>query len=79
MFFYNQIIVLDLGSMGFVSQMDIVLPPDDFLLLCFCSVPLILGGQTTAMGVGGHRFSGDLFCLHKSSCLRRPGQVIWWV
>lgn len=31
------------------------------------------------MWVGGHRFSGELFCLHMSSCLRRPGQVIWWI
>lgn len=80
MFFYSEIIVLDLRRMELVTQMDIALSPDHFLLIYFCHVPLILWGQARALRVcvGGHRFSGESFCLHMNSRLRRPGQVIWW-
>lgn len=44
-------LVLDLRRMEFVTQMDIVLSPDNFLLSYFCSVPLVLWGQTRAVQV----------------------------
>lgn len=58
--------------MEFVTQMDIALSPDHFLLIYFCPVPLILWGQARALRVcvGGHRFSGESFCLHMNSRLR---------
>lgn len=46
MFFYNQIVVLDLRHVEFVVQSNTVLSPGNFLLIYYCSVPLILWGQT---------------------------------